>query len=107
MPVGSYTRKVLAKLPAAQAQAIEDNIRSNEPDVSSVAAKVTEGAVDAGFVYISDVKASGGKLEAVKIPANLEPNVTYGIAIVKGTKHIRPGAAVHRRRRQRSRVSRI
>ena len=36
-------------------------------------------------VYITDVNAAKGKLEAVQIPDDLEPKVVYGIAIVSGT----------------------
>ena len=43
VPVGSYTRKVLAKLPPEQEQAILDNIKSNEPDVAGVVGKVVAG----------------------------------------------------------------
>jgi molybdate transport system substrate-binding protein len=87
VPVGSYTRQVIERLPPAEAAAIERNIRSNEPDVAGVVAKVAEGAVDAGFVYTTDLKAAGGKLAAVAIPARLEPRVVYGTAVVKGAGH--------------------
>jgi molybdate transport system substrate-binding protein len=87
VPVGSYTRQVIERLPAAQAAAIEDNIRSNEPDVAGVVGKVAEGAVDAGFVYTTDVKAAAGKLDEIEIPARLEPRVVYGTAVVKGADH--------------------
>ena len=87
VPVGSYTRKVLAKLGAQQADGIERNIRSNEPDVSGVVGKVSQGAVDAGFVYVTDVQASGGRLKAIELPARLQPRVVYGAAVVKGTDH--------------------
>jgi molybdate transport system substrate-binding protein len=87
VPVGSYTREVLARLPAAKRKAIEANIRSNEPDVGGVVGKLTQGAVDAGFVYITDVVAAGDRLKPVELPANLRPTVAYGVAVVKGTKH--------------------
>jgi molybdate transport system substrate-binding protein len=48
--------------------------------------KLTQGAVDAGFVYRSDVKAAGGKLKAIALPARLQPTVAYGAAVVKGAK---------------------
>jgi molybdate transport system substrate-binding protein len=86
VPIGSYTRTVLAKLPAAQRGAILGNVRSNEPDVAGILGKLTQGAVDAGFVYITDVKGSGGKLRAVALPARLQPIVAYEIAIVNGTR---------------------
>lgn len=87
VPVGSYTRQVIERLPQAEAAAIEHNIRSNEPDVAGVAAKVAEGAVDAGFVYTTDVKAVGGKLSEIEVPARLEPRVVYGAAVVRGAGH--------------------
>ena len=86
VPIGAYTLKVLSGLPAAQRAAILRNVRSREPDVAGVIGKVTEGAVDAGFVYVTDVKAAGDKAKAIELPASLEPNVTYEAAVVKGTK---------------------
>jgi molybdate transport system substrate-binding protein len=87
VPVGSYTRQVIGRLPASEASAIEGNVRSSEPDVGGVVGKVTQGAVDAGFVYATDVKATGGRLTAIEIPARLEPRVVYGAAVVKGAGH--------------------
>jgi molybdate transport system substrate-binding protein len=87
VPVGSYTRKVLAKLPPERSKAILANVRSNEPDVGGVVGKVAQGAVDAGFVYVTDVKAASGELRAIDLPAGLQPQVSYGVAVVKGAKH--------------------
>ncbi len=86
VPVGGYTRDVLARLGEREADGIERNIRSNEPDVSGVVGKVSLGAVDAGFVYVTDVRASGGRLRAIELPARLRPDVTYGVAVVKGAR---------------------
>jgi molybdate transport system substrate-binding protein len=86
VPIGSYTRQVIARLPAAQAKKTLANIRSNEPDVSGVVGKLTQGAVDAGFVYATDVQAAGSKLTAIQLPASLQPRVAYAGAVVKGTK---------------------
>jgi molybdate transport system substrate-binding protein len=87
VPVGSYTRKVLDTLPASESKAILANVRSNEPDVGGVVGKVSQGAVDAGFVYITDVKGAGGKLKAIDLPEDLQPQVAYGVAVVKGSRH--------------------
>ena len=87
VPVGSYTRKVLDGLPAGERKAILANVRSNEPDVAGVVGKVAQGAVDAGFVYVTDVEAAGGELKAIELPADLKPEVAYGVAVVKGAKH--------------------
>src|SRR3954471_1352483 len=89
VPVGSYTRKVLDGLPAREKAAILGNVRSNEPDVAGVVGKVTQGAVDAGFVYVTDVQAAEGKLKAIDLPADLKPQVAYGVVVVKGAKHPR------------------
>ena len=87
VPVGAYTAKVLAGLPAAARTAIMRNVRSREPDVAGVIGKLTQGAVDAGFVYVTDVKATKGKAQAVELPVALRPDVVYEAAVVKGTKH--------------------
>jgi molybdate transport system substrate-binding protein len=87
VPIGSYTRDSLAKLPAAQSKAILANVRSNEPDVKGIVGKLTQGAVDAGFVYVTDVNATNGRLKAIDLPAEVEPQVTYEAAVVKGAKH--------------------
>jgi molybdate transport system substrate-binding protein len=87
VPIGSYTRDTLAKLPPKQSSAIMSNVRSNEPDVKGIVGKLTQGAVDAGFVYVTDVNATGGKLKAIDLPAEVEPQVTYEAAVVKGAKH--------------------
>ncbi len=93
VPVGSYTRKVLGALPAAQGEAILAHVRSNEPDVAGVVGKVAQGAVDAGFVYVTDVKAAGGRLRAIELPDSLEPEVVYKAAVVKGGAHAREARA--------------
>ncbi len=87
VPVGDYTREVLDRLPAAQAAAILDNVRSLEPDVAGIVGKLTQGAVDAGFVYITDVVATDGALEAIDLPADLQPDVAYGAAVVSGAEN--------------------
>ena len=86
VPIGSYTREVIGRLPPAQAKKILANIRSDEPDVAGVVGKLTQGAVDAGFVYATDVQAASGKLSAIQLPDKLEPRVAYAAAVVKGSK---------------------
>ena len=86
VPIGTYTREALAKLPPAQEKAILANVRSNEPDVKGIVGKLTQGAADAGFVYVTDVNATGGRLEAVELPDDIEPQVTYGAGVVSKAK---------------------
>jgi len=91
VPVGEYTREVLSRLGGTRSRAIMANFRSEEPDVKGVVGKIAQGAVDAGFVYRSDVDATKGRLRAIDLPAALRPQVSYGVAVVKGAKQ--PAAA--------------
>jgi molybdate transport system substrate-binding protein len=84
VPVGSYTRELLDRLGKARAKRILDNVRSSEPDVAGVIGKLTQGAADAGFVYVTDVIGAGGRLRAIELPRSLQPSVEYGVAVVKG-----------------------
>jgi molybdate transport system substrate-binding protein len=87
VPIGSYTRTVLGKLPPEEGKAILANVRTEEPDVAGITGKLTQGAVDAGFLYASDVRATDDKLKAIQLPEALQPTVAYGVAVVKGAKH--------------------
>jgi molybdate transport system substrate-binding protein len=87
VPIGTYTREVLDRLPGEQGEAILANVRSQEPEVSGIVGKLTQGAVDAGFVYVTDVTATEGELEAIELPARLQPDVAYGAAVVSGAEH--------------------
>src|SRR3954454_14440897 len=87
VPVGSYTREVVDKLGADNAKAVSGNVTPYEPDVARIVGKLTRGSVDAGFVYITDVDASGGELKAIELPAAVSPVVKYGVAVVKGADH--------------------
>jgi molybdate transport system substrate-binding protein len=84
VPVGSYTRTVLGRLPKAEREAIEANVVSEETEVASIVAKLEGGAADAGLVYVTDEKSAEG-LEPVTIPASLQPEVEYGVAVVKSS----------------------
>lgn len=87
VPVGDYTREVLSGLPGDQPEAILANVGSNEPDVAGIVGKLTQGAVDAGFVYVTDVVATDGELEAIELPGELQPEVAYGAAVVEGAEN--------------------
>jgi molybdate transport system substrate-binding protein len=87
VPVGAYTRQVLSGLPAIQRDRILANVKTAEPDVAGIVGKLTQAAVNAGFVYATDVAATGGQLRAIHLPARLQPTVVYAAAIVRGTSH--------------------
>ena len=86
VPIGSYTRELLAQLPDDQGKRILANVRSNEPDVKGIVGKLTQGAADAGFVYVTDVNVAGESLRAVRLPAAIEPDVSYAAGVVKGAE---------------------
>ena len=92
VPVGAYTREVLDRLPGDEGELILGNVRSNEPDVKGIVGKLVQGAVDAGFVYATDVTAAGEKLEAIPLPPAVEPDVTYAAGVVNAGPPPRSGA---------------
>jgi molybdate transport system substrate-binding protein len=85
VPVGVYTREVLGRLPAAEREAILANVRSEEPEVTAVLAKVTSGAADAGFVYVTDVRTVAGQVRTVALPRQLQPDVAYAAAVLSSS----------------------
>jgi molybdate transport system substrate-binding protein len=93
VPVGSYARRVLARLGAAKRRRILANVRSNEPDVAGVVGKLLQGAAEAGFVYATDVLAARGRLRAIELPRALRPSVRYGGAVVRRARHPTQAAA--------------
>jgi molybdate transport system substrate-binding protein len=82
VPVGAYTREVLGRLPSGERTSILGNVRSEEPEVSSVLAKVVDGAADAGFVYVTDAKTVEGEVGTVPVPPRLQPDVAYAAAVL-------------------------
>ncbi len=62
-----------------------------EQNVKSALTKVELGEVDAGVVYVTDVKAAGSKVKGILIPANVNASTEYPIAAL--TKAANPGGA--------------
>jgi molybdate transport system substrate-binding protein len=89
VPVGKYTRKALSRLGPERSHRILAGVRSQEPDVKGVVAKVAGGAADAGFVYRTDALAAGDRLRAIALPARLKPEGSYGVAVVQGASQPR------------------
>jgi molybdate transport system substrate-binding protein len=83
VPIGAYTREVLGRLPDRLEEGILANVRSEEPDVKGVVGKLTQGAADAGFVYLTDVTEG---ITGVELPPELRPTVAYGAGVVEGAK---------------------
>jgi molybdate transport system substrate-binding protein len=53
---------------------------SLETDVKSVLTKVALGEVDAGMVYVTDVRTAGSKVRGIRIPARVNASTDYPIA---------------------------
>ncbi len=79
VPIGSYTREALRRV----GRGID--IASEEPDVSSIVARVRAGAVDAGIVYATDVRAVP-ELRAIEVP--VRTRAEYSAAVVRGSDHV-------------------
>lgn len=84
VPVGDYTRTVLAKLGLAD---VLGNVVSEETDVRGVLAKVALDQADAGFVYGTDAQTVRGKVTVIPIPARAQPLVRYAVAVVASSRH--------------------
>jgi molybdate transport system substrate-binding protein len=53
---------------------------TQEVDVKAVLTKVTLGEVDAGVVYVTDVRAAGARVKGIEIPAEVNASTRYPIA---------------------------
>jgi molybdate transport system substrate-binding protein len=60
---------------------------SQEVDVKSVLAKLTEGEADAGLVYTTDAVAAGDQVKQIPIPGSGRQVTTYPIVALDQSKH--------------------
>jgi molybdate transport system substrate-binding protein len=60
---------------------------SQEVDVKSVLAKLTEGEADAGLVYRTDATAAGDQVQTVQIPGAAKQVTTYPIVALTQSKN--------------------
>ncbi len=65
-----------------------------EPDVKSVLSKVQLGEVDAGMVYVTDVKAAGEKVKGVEIADDVNASTDYPIAALTKSGNAARGVRV-------------
>jgi molybdate transport system substrate-binding protein len=79
VPVGDYTRTVLANLGLAR---ILDHVVSEEENVKGVLGKVALGEADAGFVYSTDAMTADDKVLSLALPASAQADVRYPAAVV-------------------------
>jgi len=87
VPVGAYTRRVLARLatapgfPAGYERKVLANVVSQEENVKSVVAKVQLGEADAGVVYLSDAVGSVARhLRLLPVPGDRNVVAQYPVA---------------------------
>ena len=83
VPIGDYTRKLLARM--GMAGALARNTVSTEPDVSGIVGKVALGSADAGFAYATDARAARGRVRAIALPRDAQPPVKLQICAVRRT----------------------
>jgi molybdate transport system substrate-binding protein len=62
-----------------------------EPDVRATLTKVRTGEVDAGLVYLTDVRSAGAAVRGIAIPAAASARTTYPIGVLSGARN-RAGA---------------
>ena len=86
-PCGRYARRSLELAGVTPAPVTE------EPDVRSLLAKVASGDLDAGIVYVTDVRAAASSVEAVAVPAADQVPASYLIAAVAPPDGTTPSAA--------------
>jgi molybdate transport system substrate-binding protein len=76
VPAGKYAAEAFAKAGLAVPAA------SQELDVKAVLNKVALGEVDAGIVYVTDVRAAAGRVAGVAIPDQYNVAARYPIAVL-------------------------
>jgi molybdate transport system substrate-binding protein len=74
VPCGATAAKVFTKAKLTVTPVTQ------EVDVKAVLTKVTLGEVDAGVVYVTDVRAAGARVKGIEIPTDLNASTTYPIA---------------------------
>jgi molybdate transport system substrate-binding protein len=87
VPVGRYTREMLARATARWPgfeQEVMSRVVSQELNVRQVLAKVALGEADAGIVYHTDAAASPAKVDVIAIPPDLGVTAEYPISVLAG-----------------------
>ena len=79
VPCGAVAAQVFANAGVRVRPATE------EVDVKSVLTKVRLGEVDAGMVYVTDVRAAGSAVRGVPVPGSVNARTTYPIATLKAS----------------------
>ena len=92
VPITKYATQLVNNLaneagyPPDFAAAYAENTASKEDNVKAVVAKIELGEGDAGFVYVTDARASA-KVSTIDVPDAANVAATYAGVVVKGSKH--------------------
>lgn len=81
VPIGAYTRKLLQRMRLTSI--LSRHIISNEANVSTITSKVALASADAGFAYITDARAGGNRVRAIRLPTWAQPPVRYQMCAVR------------------------
>jgi molybdate transport system substrate-binding protein len=81
VPCGSASQQV------AKASGVTLHPVSQEADVRSAVSKVTTGDADAALVYVTDVKATNGKVAGVDFPEANQAVNRYPLAVLRTAPH--------------------
>jgi molybdate transport system substrate-binding protein len=81
VPCGAVAAQVFTKAK------IKVKPKASLADVKSTLAAVESGEVDAGCVYVTDVRSAGSKVKGIKIPANINASTEYPIVALKHAKN--------------------
>jgi molybdate transport system substrate-binding protein len=86
-PCGALAQTILAKA------GVKLTPTASEPDVKTTLSVVESGEVDAGIVYVSDVRGAGAKVTGVPIPADQNATTEYPIAALSHSSNPKLAAA--------------
>lgn len=78
VPCGTYAREVLSNA------GVTPSVDSNEPDARALLTKIEAGELDAGITYLTDVLSTGGGVEGIAIPEEVNVLADYPIAALAG-----------------------
>ncbi|MEO9139849.1 MAG: molybdate ABC transporter substrate-binding protein [Jatrophihabitans sp.] len=81
VPCGVVAAKVFANAK------LDVKASANLQDVKSTLAVVESGEVDAGLVYVTDVRSAGNKVNGILIPDDVNASTTYPIVVLKDAKN--------------------
>ena len=94
VPIGRYTRQMLARATAAWPGfegKVMAQVASQELNVRQILAKISLGEGDAGIVYRTDAATAPDKVDAIAIPPEIDVVAEYPIAVLARAPH--PGLA--------------